>query len=446
MVIGGVALGESAGIGKVYASASAAHGRDAASPWAIPASGWKQIARRTWTEAGTDNIGLIAAGVAFYGFLAMVPLLGALVLSYGLIASPATVMANINALASVMPAEAAKLIGEQLLNVVTTSGGKKGFGLLIALVISLYGAMNAASAIVTALNIAYEEKEKRGFFALYLLSLLITLVGIVSIIAAMLSVAVLGYLGSLLPSLPGPVLALGKIGSYVLMALAGAAAAASLYRYGPARTHARWTWLTPGSLLTATLWLVITLGFGIYVANFGNYDATYGSLGAVVVLLTWFYLSAYVLLLGAELNSEIERQTACDTTVGPAKPPGARGAKMADAVAGDPPVAPAAPPTLAPPQPGDRPSAAIAPRAAPMRDFVAMRAGGRVARFAGLPRVTMLPSLLTTGGLMLLRKRGRARFGIALLAGGGALAWHARDQRGPARETTRALPDAVEKS
>ncbi len=331
---------------------TAAHGRDATSPWAIPASGWKQIARRTWTEVSTDNVGLISAGVAFYGFLAMVPMLGAIVLSYGLVASPETVVANINAIASVMPAEAAKLIGEQLLNVVTTSGGKKGLGLLVALAISLYGAMNAASAIVMALNVAYEEKEKRGFFALYLLSFLITLAGICAIFGAMLSIAVLGFLGSLLPSLPEPVVALGKVGSYVLMALGGAAAAASLFRYGPARAHARWTWLTPGSLLTALLWLVITLGFGIYVANFGNYDATYGSLGAVVVLLTWLYLSAYVLLLGAELNSEIERQTEHDTTVGPARPLGARGAAMADALAGDPPAVPEAPPRVGPPETG----------------------------------------------------------------------------------------------
>ncbi len=310
-------------------------GRDATSPWAIPARGWKDVLLRTWREAGEDNIGLIAAGVAFYGFLAMVPLLGAVVLSYGLVASPETVVRNMQSLTSVMPADAAKLVGEQLLNVVKSSEGKKGIGLLIAFAVALYGAMNGASAIVTALNVAYEEHERRGFVQRTLLALTITVGGILVAILAVVAIAALGHLDQLFPWAPGFLLVLGKALSYLLMAGAGAAAAATLYRYGPDRAHARWSWLTPGSVAATMLWLIVTFAFGLYVANFGDYNATYGSLGAVVVLLTWIYLSAYALLLGAELNSELEQQTARDSTDGPEKPLGARRASAADTVAQD---------------------------------------------------------------------------------------------------------------
>ena len=294
---------------------------------------WKQVLTRSYKEAGDDNIGLIAAGVAFYAFLAMVPLLGAIVLSYGLIAEPATVMKNVKQLTGVMPADAAKLVGEQLLNVVKTSGSKKGFGLLLALGVALFGARQGAGAVITALNIAYEEKEKRGFIKLNLLALAMTAASVLVAILATVAIGALGHLETLLPSLPGWAQVIGKIATYALFAAAAAAGAATMYRYGPSRDEAKWTWLTPGSVLTAVLWLLLTIGFGIYASKFGNYNATYGSLATVVVLLTWLYLSSYVLLFGAEVNSELEHQTVADTTTGPAKPLGARGAWSADHVA-----------------------------------------------------------------------------------------------------------------
>lgn len=303
------------------------------SPWSMSFADWKAVLVRSWKEAGDDNVGLIAAGVSFYAFLAMVPLLGAIVLSYGLVAEPATVMSNVKQLTTVMPADAAKLVGEQLLNVVQGSGGKKGFGLLIALAVALYGARQGAGAIFTALNIAYEEKEKRGFVALNALALAMTGAAVLVAIVAMVAIAALGYLESLLPTLPGWAQLLGKLVTYLALAAAGAGLAAALYRWGPSRDAARWTWLTPGSLMTSLLWLLLTLGFGFYVSRFGNYNATYGSLATVVVLLTWLYLSSYVLLFGAELNSELEHQTAADTTVGADKPLGERGAWSADHVA-----------------------------------------------------------------------------------------------------------------
>lgn len=310
-------------------------GHAAVSPWQIPARGWREVATRTWSETSEDNIGLIAAGVAFYAFLALVPMLGAIVLSYGLVASPASVVKEMQSLTSVMPADAARLIGEQLLNVIKSSDGKKGAGLLLALAIALYGAMKGATSTITALNIAYEQEETRGFITLNLLALAVTACGIILAIIAVTAIGALGHLESLVPNAPVIALVLGKALTYVIMGAGGSAAAAALYRYGPDRHDARWVWLTPGSVLATMLWLTITFGFGVYVANFGSYNATYGSLAAVVVLLTWLYLSSYTLLLGAELNSELERQTVRDTTVGPEKPLGKRRATVADTVAGD---------------------------------------------------------------------------------------------------------------
>jgi membrane protein len=235
---------------------------------------------------------------------------------------------------AVMPADAARLIGEQLLNVVQGSSGKKGLGLLLALAIALFGARNAAGSIITALNIAYEEEERRGFIKVNLVALAITGAAVITFVIGLLGVAALGFLHLALPSSSPVLAALSRVATYFALALLAAGAAATLYRYGPSRRNARWRWLTPGSLLFALGWVLLTLGFGFYVANFGNYGATYGSLGAVVVLLTWMYLSAYALLFGAELNSELEHQTARDTTSGPEQPLGQRGAWAADHVAG----------------------------------------------------------------------------------------------------------------
>ncbi|WP_174280365.1 YihY/virulence factor BrkB family protein, partial [Sphingomonas bacterium] len=283
---------------------------DARSSFATPAGGWFAVLKRSWKETGDDNIGLIAAGVAFYGFLAIVPLLGATVLSYGLIARPATVIADMKSLTAVMPAQAAQLVGDQLLHVVQTSGGKKGLGLLVALGIALFGARGGAGAVMTALNIAYEEKERRGFVATNATALTITAAAVIVAILAVVAMAALAQLEKLLPGAPGVVLVFGKLLTYLVLLLAAAGAAAALYRYGPSRADARWIWLTPGSLVAAIGGVVLTLGFGLYVSTFGNYNATYGSLGAIVVLLTWLYLSSYLLLFGAELNAELEHRAA----------------------------------------------------------------------------------------------------------------------------------------
>ena len=389
-------------------------GREATSPWRIPAGGWKEVALRSWKEAGQDNISLVASGVAFCAVLAMVPMLGAVVLSYGLIATPQTVLENVRSLTSVMPTEVARLIGEQLANIVTASDGKKGLGLLIALAIALYGAMKGATAIITALNIAYDEDETRGFLKLNLLALAITAGAVLAALVAAVAIAAMSSLEALFPHVPDVVLALGTILSYVVLAAGGAAAAATLYRFAPNRQNASWTWLTPGSLLASLSWLLMTIGFGIYVANFGSYDATYGSLGAAVVLLTWLNLSAYVLLLGAEFNCELERQTAHDTTTGAQRPLGERGAYAADTVASGSAV-PAKPPLGAPAR-----STSPAPRPTPA-------AGGWLTavalRVVGVRRAGLLPSALASAGLAAMGRRDRPVLGVVLLATAGGLTW-----------------------
>jgi membrane protein len=286
----------------------------AATPSDIPAPGWWEIAKRTWKESSRDNLNLVAAGVAFYAFLAFVPLLAALVLTYGLVAEPASVIQHVRQLTTMLPADAARLIGEQLMSMTQTAGSTKGFGLLLAILLSLYGAMRGATSIVTALNIVHNVEEDRGFLRTTLLAAAITLGGFATLLIGVLAISALGWIERLLPFSSPFVHTVLKLLSWVAAASVVSLLIAALYRYAPNRPNTRWRWLTPGSIAATLLWLVATLGFGFYVANFGNYNATYGSLGAVIVFLTWLYLIAYILLLGGELNSEIEKQTTHKTT------------------------------------------------------------------------------------------------------------------------------------
>ena len=394
----------------------------------MPFQAWKEILIRTWRESSKDNVGVVAGGVAFYGFLAIVPLLGALVITYGFVADPATVVEHVGSMTAVLPRQVALIIGEQLLNAVQASGGKKGLGLLLALAIALWGARNAATSVISALNIAYEEEEKRGFLKVTIMALVMTTAAVAIGLLAIGATTVLGALHRFFPDTNPITLVLWRLLSYGLLALGAAAAIATLYRYGPSREKAKWTWITPGSLFATIAWMLLTFGFGYYVSNFGNYDTTYGSLGAVVVLLTWMYLSSYVLLFGAELNSEIEHQTAKDTTRGEPRPLGQRGAWAADNVAGgasaggeqpQPPTTQAPAPALGPP-PVPAPPASDEPSLA--REFAAARAASRAAPLLGLSKVAMTTSVLSTAGLALLRRRGREGAGAALLATAAGLA------------------------
>jgi membrane protein len=311
------------------------HGHQATSPWRIPTAGWNQVIRRTWQQTWLDNVGLVSAGVAFYGFLAFVPLLAAVILVYGLVAKIGTVIDTMQVLFQVLPGDIAKLLSDQVIGIVHTSQGKKGIGLIIALAIALYGASNGAGAIITALNIAYEEREKRSLWRYYASALVITVGVVIAALAAVFAAAAVSAAERLFPYASASLILLGKAAAYLAMTLAGAAIAATLYRFAPCRAHARWVWITPGSIFTSLAWLLLTLALGLYVSKVANYAATYGSLAAVAGLLTWMYLSAYAFVFGAELNREVEHQTAKDSTTGKPRPMGERGAWAADHVASD---------------------------------------------------------------------------------------------------------------
>lgn len=310
-------------------------GHEASSPAEMPPRAWKDILARTYKRTWDDNVALVSAGVAFYGFFALLSLLGLIVLAYGFIGDPHAVIVNMRALTTVLPKDVAFLIGDQLMNAVKSSEGTKGFGIFLAALVAIYGGTNGSVSVITALNIAYEEKEKRSLVRFYLLAVCMTLGALFAALTALAATAAVGYIDNLLPEVAPAVVLASKLVGYFALAILAALVASLLYRLGPSREEAKWTWITPGSVFAAIAWLLLTLAFGFYVSNFTDYNASYGSLGDVVALLSWMYLCAYAFVFGAELNSEIEHQTAKDSTTGAPQPLGQRGAWAADNVASD---------------------------------------------------------------------------------------------------------------
>ncbi len=253
-------------------------------------------------ESFEDNLALVSAGVGFYIFVAIVPLLAAAVMIYGLATDPATVVRQVGALTTVLPHSAADLIGQAMKAVVSQSKNKSGLGLAIAFGLALFWARNGAGGIIAALGMAYEREDNRGILKLTGIALLLTLIALVAGGVIVGAIFVLTFLGSFVPGVGSGSVLLYHIATYVVLLLAGMAAAATLYRYAPDGAEPRWQWVSPGSVFCGVCWVLLTLGFTVYINNWGNYDATYGPLSAVVVLLTWLWLGAYVLLFGAELN------------------------------------------------------------------------------------------------------------------------------------------------
>lgn len=306
-------------------------GRHASSPWQIPWAGWKDILWRTFQQIGEDRLLAVSAGVVFFSLLALFPAVTAFVSFYGLFAKPSTVSTHLFLLASVMPEGGVQIVQEQIGRLLAKGENQLSFGLLFGLGLALWSANAGVKAVIDALNVVYDEVEKRGIIKLNLVSLAFTLSGIAAMLLALAAVVVfplvlsqfgLGGLSErLIAILRWPALLLG-----LLVALA------VLYRYGPSRREARWKWLSVGAFVAAFAWLAGSALFSWYLAKFANYDATYGSLGTAIGLMMWMWLTFSVVLVGAELNSEIEHQTAHDTTVGLPKPLGTRGAVMADRV------------------------------------------------------------------------------------------------------------------
>jgi membrane protein len=304
-------------------------GREADAPREIPARGWKDILIRTWKEFLDDQAPLVAAGVTFYTLLALFPGIGAFVALWGLFGDVAEAQRDLQSLAVILPGGAITVIGEHMASVAATNEGGLSLAALAGFALSIWSANGATKAIITGVGLAYDEKEDRGFVRKTLTSLAFTVgaLAFAIVVAAVLvgQTALEAYAGR------GAALLLAVV-AWPLLFAGLCVALAVLYRYGPSRDRVKWRWLTWGSATAALLWVVASVGFSLYAANFGTYNKTYGALGAVIGFMTWIWISSMVVLLGAELNSEIEHQTARDTTTGAPKPLGARGATMADTV------------------------------------------------------------------------------------------------------------------
>nr|WP_246754531.1 YihY/virulence factor BrkB family protein [Bradyrhizobium diazoefficiens] len=304
-------------------------GRYATSPAEIPARGWKDILWSVYRNIGDHRILALAAGMTYYSILAIFPAIAALVAIYGLFADPSSITRHLDAVSGFIPGGAVDVARDQLMRVATKGDRSLGFTFAIGLAISLWSANAAMKSLFDTLNIVYGEQEKRGFFKLNAMSLGFTVGGIAFVLVALGGVVVvpvvLQYVG-----LSNAADLLVRIGRWPALFAALALALSCIYRFGPSREAPRWAWITWGSAAATLLWLAASGLFSFYAANFGTFNQTYGSLGAIIGFMTWLWISAIVILLGAELNAEMEHQTARDTTTGKPKPLGVRGAKMAD--------------------------------------------------------------------------------------------------------------------
>ena len=309
-------------------------GRHAEGPGEIPWRGWKAVLKRVSIEMLTDRVSLVAAGCAFYATLALFPALSMLISVYGLWFDPVTVEPQLEAIRNFLPPSAYDLITERVHQIVSKPKESLGIGLLVSVALTLWTSTTGVKSVLGALNLAYEERETRSFLIYQITAFTMTLcaiMGAVTGLAIMVGLpAVLAFVG-----LTAYQAALVRLASFAGLLGFVMFWLSLLYRYGPARRPAKWHWVTPGSLVATALWLAASALFSYYVARFATYDATYGPLGTVVGVMMWFFVTAYVVLLGAELNAELELQTARDSTEGPPKPMGARGAYVADHVAED---------------------------------------------------------------------------------------------------------------
>src|ERR1700720_2935402 len=306
-------------------------GRSAEAPSEIPASGWKDILLRVYRGISENRILLVAAGVTFYALLAIFPGIAALISIYGLFTDPASVANHLDTIANVAPGGAIDLLREEMTRLASQGGTTLGVSFLVSLAISLWTANSGVKAIFDALNIVYGEDEKRSFLKLNAITLSVTLGIVVFILLTRAANVAVPVALTYIP-LPGVTVLVVKIGRWPILFALVTTALAVLYKYGPSRTEPRWRWITWGSVSAAMVWLAASALFSWYVASFGSYNKTYGSLGAVVGFMTWIWISIIFVLLGAKLNAEMENKAAHDSTIGQPRPIGRRGARMADTV------------------------------------------------------------------------------------------------------------------
>ncbi|PVA08195.1 YihY/virulence factor BrkB family protein [Thalassorhabdomicrobium marinisediminis] len=306
-----------------------ARGRHASTPTEIPPKGWKDVAFRLKDEIAADHVGLIAAGVAFYGLLALFPAITAMLAIGGLLIEPNQIIEQISTMKGLVPDEVMTIIVDQATAVAGSREGGLGLAAVLGLLIAIYSASKGMKSLIEGMNVAYDEDESRGFIKLTFITLGLTLflifgllvgLGATLVVPAVLSLLNAGWLAELIGTIT-------VWAGLILLTLFGLAV---LYRYAPSRDKPEFKWVSPGALAACFLWIVGSAGFAFYVGNFGSYNESFGSLAGIVVLLMWFWISAFIILLGAELNAELEAQTTYDTTVGPTQPMGERDAEKAD--------------------------------------------------------------------------------------------------------------------
>ncbi len=316
-------------------------GRQATHPTQIPWPGWKNVIKRTASEIISDRVSLAAAGCAFYAILALFPAITMLVALYGLLFDPHTVEPQLQVLRGVLPSSTFTLIADRVHALVSKPSATLTFSFVISLMITLWSSSAGTKSMLSALNIAYEETETRSFVRYQATALAMTLCGILGVTVAVALLVALPPILTYLPShlglerLASEIRGWISFGSFLLMLCFVAGGLSLLYRFGPCRRAPSWGWVSAGSLLATLLWLIASVAFSYYVGHIASYDATYGPLGAIIGMMMWFYVSAFVVLVGAELNAELELQTAEDSTAGGIQPIGERGAYVADHVARD---------------------------------------------------------------------------------------------------------------
>lgn len=303
-------------------------GRDVDDPRHMPSTGWRDVLLRVKTEIGRDTLSLVAAGVAFYAFLSIFPAITALISIYGLVADPTQVATQVGSLQGTVPPSALQMLQKQMTAVASPSGSALGIGLVVSLLLAIYSSSKGVGALITALNVAYDEEEERGFIKLKAITLGFTLGAIILVVVMLFVIGLPSYLGQL--GLPAWLDIIIRVARWVIMLGIMVVALALLYAFAPSRESPAMRWISPGAICATILWLVASIAFSFYIGHFSNYNKTYGSAAAIVILMTWFWLSIFFVLIGAEINAELEGQTRRDSTSGRRRKKGRRGAVAAD--------------------------------------------------------------------------------------------------------------------
>jgi membrane protein len=309
-------------------------GHEADRPEQIPKRGWKQILLRVKDEIQKDHISIVAAGIAFFLFLALFPAIAALLSIYGLVMDPQQVQEQMGQLTGILPEQGRQFLSETLQSVAGQSDQALGWGVALSIVLSLWSANAGTKALFEGVNIAYDEENTRSFIKENALSLLFTLAAIVLFIICLSVIvafpALMGKLG-----LPDIVITVIEWVRWLVLGLIVIFAIAAIYKFAPVRDNPKFLWVSWGAVTATILWLIASVLFSFYVKNFGDFDETYGAVAAVIIMMLWFYMTSFLILIGAEINAEMEHQTRKDTTIGEPKPMGDRDAYHADRVAGD---------------------------------------------------------------------------------------------------------------